>query len=203
MQLTLLLLLLGTFASVAHARPDAWSVEVDLRGTGSVAIGAGAISRAGAVPSLGVRTRRAFDRVHVGANLAAGFPAWYGQHELSLTAELVHTVREARCSRSTLEAAVECDARLDLSGGIDGGIAMLYFDAPPELSSSSNAVVYWGPLGRARVALRATWPMANETEIGVSIGGGLALASAHYTDPTPARGVRLEPTLEIGGVVGF
>jgi hypothetical protein len=43
------------------------------------------------------------------------------------------------------DADEQCDARFVLSGGIDAGIALFHFDAPPELSASSDALLYWGP----------------------------------------------------------
>jgi hypothetical protein len=165
------------------------------------------MSRSGAVPSLTIRAERTVGPIFLGANLAAGFPAYVGQHEASFSLGIARLLRSGGCLRADFaedaNASADCDARLALLGGIDAGIAILHYDAPPELSADSDAVLYWGPLVRGRVAFRATWPTPSGKEIGVTVGGGVAVVSARYITTASGDGVRLEPELDIAGIIGF
>lgn len=191
---------------VASAEPP-WTVDVGIRGAASIAVADDPVDRSGAVPSLTIRAQRTLGPFFVGANLAAGFPVYVGQHEASLSLGLARTLRESRCTRTDFDPGADveqdCDARLALLGGIDAGVAFLYYDAPPELSASSDAVLYWGPLARARAAFRATWPTPNGKELGVMIGAGVAVVSARYMSTASGTGVRLEPEVDIAGVIVF
>ncbi len=113
------------------------------------------------------------------------------------------TKGEGRCMRAALDADVHCDARVVLLGGIDTGVALVAYDAPPELSSTDDALLYWGPLGRARVAVRASWPTPSGNELGVTVGAGLAITSAHYMTTASGTGLRLEPELDVSAAIGF
>ncbi len=184
-----------------------WTVDVGVRGAGSIAVGDDPMQRSGAVPSMTIRAQRSLGAAFIGANLAAGFRVYVGQHEASLSVGVAHELRSGRCVRvdfaRDVDADPECDASIELLGGIDAGVGILHYDAPPELSSSSNAVLYWGPLARARVALRAMWPMPTGKQLGFTIGAGVATVSARYTSTATGTGVRLEPELDIAGVIGF
>jgi hypothetical protein len=195
-------------AATAHAESLPWHVDVGLRGAATLAVGDEAMSRSGVVPSLTIRAQRTLGAVYVGANLAAGFPVYAGQHEASLSIGVVRTLRAGHCRRGALDpdgsfGDLDCDAQLDLLAGVDAGVALLHFDAPPELSSTDDALLYWGPLGRARAAVRATWATPTGKQLGVTAGVNFAVTSAHYMTTATGTGVRLEPSLDVAGVIGF
>jgi hypothetical protein len=190
-------------AALANAETLPWSIELGVRGAASFAVDENPMSRTGAVPSMVIRVQRDVGPVYIGANLAGGLPAYLGQHEASLSLGLSHAVRDGRCIRADLDADEQCDARLVLLGGIDAGITLFHFDAPPELSSDSDALLYWGPLGRARVAFRATWTTPTGKEIGVTVGAGVAAVWARYMTTATGSGVRVEPELDMACTIGF
>ncbi len=191
-------------ASTRIASADApWAVDVGVRGIGSIAVDDAAMSRSGAAPSIVARIQRTLGPVFIGANLAAGLPAYLGEHEASVAIGLAHTLREGRCIRDLDSDNEQCDARLVLLGGVDAGVALFFYDAPPELSASSDAVFYWGPLARARAAFRATWPTPNGQQIGVTVGVGVAAVSARYMTTASGSGVRIEPGVDVAGVIAF
>ena len=201
MRMACLLVLVATTRIASADAP--WAVDLGLRGTGSIAVDDAPMSRSGAAPSIVARIQRTLGPVFVGANLAAGLPAYVGEHEASLSAGLAHTVRDGRCIRDLDDDSEQCDARLVVMGGVDAGVALFFYDAPPELSASSDAVFYWGPLARARAAFRATWPTPNGQQLGVTIGVGVAAVSARYMTTATGTGVRIEPSVDIAGVIGF
>src|SRR5690349_21031040 len=133
----------GLAASSAAA--DSWRIDTSLRAAGSVELDDGAPrDRSAVVPSLAIRAERKLGhRVYVGGFLAAGMPAYFGQHELAVSADVEQVLREQPCVE--LDA---CDARISLTFGGDLGVAMVLYDAPPETPASSDALLYWGPLAR-------------------------------------------------------
>ncbi|MFN0252927.1 MAG: hypothetical protein ACKV2T_38995 [Kofleriaceae bacterium] len=197
--------------ATAHADTLPWHVELGLRGTASLAVGDEAVSRSGVVPSLTIRTQRSFGGLFVGANLAAGLPAYAGQHEASLSVGHAWTLREGDCRRGPLDpdsddgtfGDLDCDAQVDFLGGVDAGVVLLHFDAPPELSATDDALLYWGPLARARAAVRATWSTPAGKQLGVTAGLNLAVTSAHYMTTATGTGLRLEPSLDVAAAIGF
>lgn len=88
--------------------------------------------------------------------------------------------------------------RISIGAGVDAGIAMYYFDAPPMMEGPSNALMYWGPLGRARLQFRTLAPQ-RFGDLGVVVGIGTAFSSAHYmSTETGGTGTRIEPSFEVG-----
>jgi hypothetical protein len=205
------LVALAVLPVAAHAESLPWHVDVGIRGAATLAVGDEAMSRSGVVPSLTIRAQRTLGPVYVGANLAAGFPVYAGQHEVSLSVGVARTLRAGHCRRGALDpdsgdgtfGDLDCDAQIDLLGGVDAGITLLHFDAPPELSATDDALLYWGPLGRARAAVRATWATPTGKQLGVTAGVNFAVTSAHYMTTATGTGVRLEPSLDVAGVIGF
>jgi hypothetical protein len=191
------IIVLAVMFSTQFASAESWNIDLGFRGAGTIAVGDTPMSRSGAVPSLTVRAQRSFGTIFVGANLAAGFPVYVGQHEASLSIGVARVVRDRHCVED------RCDARLTVLGGVDAGITILHYDAPPDLPASSDALLYWGPLARARAAFRATWPTPSGKEIGITVGAGLAAVSARYMSTASGDGLRVEPELDVAGVVGF
>jgi hypothetical protein len=193
--LVVLVLVASTRIAVADR-----AFELGIRGAGSLSIDEG---RNGVAPSVFLRAQRRLGVAYLGINVVGGLPAYFSQLEASIAAGFVHTIREGRCVRADLDADEQCDARLLFLGGIDAGIAMFYFDAPPEMSSTSDGLVYWGPLVRARGAFRATWPTPSGKQLGFTIGAGVAFARAYYLSDATGDDVRIEPEIDIAGVIVY
>jgi len=184
--------------AAAPARADRWLVDLSMRGAGSVELEADApMNRRAVVPSMAVRLERRLGPLHVGGVIGAGLPAYYGQHELALAADVERVVRDRRCGAWSDDDPCTA-ARVVLAAGIDLGLGLLFYDAPPETASGSDAVLYWGPLGRARAQLRVLWPTPNGKELGVVVGVDLSVSSSHYMSTATGTGTRLEPGLELG-----
>lgn len=184
------LVALAAAATPASADDSTWRLDLGVRGAGSVELdSAPSMDRGGVVPTVSIRAQRRFGSVLVGGYLGAGMPAWYGQHELSGSIDFERVLRAPDEETDT--------ARLSLTAGLDAGVAMLFYDAPPELSASSDALMYWGPLARARLQLHALWPTPIGKLVGVVVGVGVAASRSHYISTASGTGVRLEPGVEV------
>ncbi len=171
------------FGLPARAEPS-WRVDLTARGIGSVELDSGAMQpRDGLVPALGVRAMRRVGAVQLGGTIGGGFPAYYGKSDAALSIDYMHAIR---------------GERVQLATGFDAGVGLLYFDAPPETPAGSNALIYWGPLARARVQLHVLDVLPNGRAIGLVAGANVAITSARYMSPGDGTGLRLEPELEIG-----
>lgn len=184
--------------------PTHWRLDVSARGIGSVELAPSAEHmREGLVPALSVRALRRLGALQLGGTLGAGFPAWYGKAEASISLDLERVLASPRCELVRESAddlgRQECSgARWSLVSGFDTGVGLFYFDAPPETSPSSNALIYWGPLVRARLQLHVVDVLANARGVGLVVGANAGVTSARYTSTASGAGVRLEPELELG-----
>jgi len=175
---------------------EGWRLDLGVRGAGTVELATASPDRVGVVPSVGVRVEHRLGPVFVGGAIAAGFPAYFGQHEAAASVDREHVLRSPTCDR--VAAIGDCPARISIDAGIDAGMAMLFYDAPPELPAASDGLLYWGPFARARIQLRATWATPNDRAVGIVVGLGLAASRAHYMSTDGGTGVRAEPSIELG-----
>jgi hypothetical protein len=176
--------------STVFADP-AWQLDLSARTAASLASSSAPNDRVGIAPAILVRATHRLGPLHVGGTLGAGFPAYYGQHEASLALQYEHAL--GRCA----------DPCRRIITGADLGIAMLFHDAPPESSASSEALLYYGPLARARVELRTTWETPTGKQIGFTIGLALGATRATYMTTTEGTSMRLEPSATIGLALGL
>ena len=184
MKLSILVMAVApTTLAVPPATADpSWRIDLSARGIGSVELGDANHPRDGVVPAFGVRALRRVGPVHVGGSIGGGLPAWYGKADAALSIDH-ETVRGRRWALTT---------------GLDAGVGLFYFDAPPETPPSSDALIYWGPLVRARLQLHVLTMLPSSRAIGVVVGANAAVTSARYMSPASGTGVRLEPELEVG-----
>lgn len=167
----------------AQAEPT-WRLDLSARGVASIELESGAMQpRAGLVPALGIRALRRIGSVQLGGTIGGGFPAYYGKADAALSIDYVVALG---------------GERLQLATGLDAGVGLLYAGAPPETSASSNALIYWGPLARARVQLHVLDILPNGRAVGLVAGVNAAITSAHYMSTADDTGLRLEPEVEVG-----
>lgn len=185
----------------AHAEPR-WRLDLSARGIASLELDSSATQmRDGIVPAASVRALRRYGSVQIGGTISAGFPAWYGRTEASLSIDHELALAEPTCELVANETVGEqrCHgARWSIDTGFDAGVGLLYFDAPPETPSNGNALVYWGPLARARLQLHVLDVLPTTRAVGLVVGANAALSSARYMSPGSGSGVRFEPELELG-----
>jgi hypothetical protein len=193
----------------AFAEPR-WRLDLSARGIASFELGntqmTDVTTRDGFVPAVGARFERRIGRGDadeprrvgwlVGGAMSAGFPAYYGKTEavLSIDRELVVIADDSR-TRNDGSAG---GTRWLVAAGVDAGVGLLYFDAPPETPSMDDALVYWGPLARARLQLHVLDVLPNTRAVGLVVGANAAITSARYMSPSSGTGLRLEPELELG-----
>jgi len=171
--------------SIAHADPR-WRLDLSARGVGSVELDStSTMSRDGLVPSVAVRAERRVGELSIGGTLGAGAPAWYGKTDAALSIDHEHVLATG-------------DARWSIDVGLDAGVGLLFFDAPPETPSTGNALIYWGPFARTRVQLHVLDVLPNTRAVGLVIGANAGITSARYMSPGSGAGLRLEPELEVG-----
>ena len=171
--------------SVGHADPS-WRLDVSARGIGSIEIDNTAVmTRDAIVPALGIRAEKRFGSVMVGGTVGAGFPAWYGKTDAALSIDHERVLSDG-------------DVRWSIAIGLDAGIGVYYFNAPPETEASDNALIYWGPLARARVQLHVLDVLPNTRALGLVVGANAGVTSARYTSPAAGAALRFEPELEVG-----
>jgi hypothetical protein len=180
---TLVMAVAPTTLAVSPVTADpSWRIDLSARGISSVELASASNPRDGLVPAFGARALRRVGPVHVGGSIGAGFPAWYAKADAAVSIDH-ETVRRARWALTT---------------GLDAGVGLFYFDAPPETPPSSDALIYWGPLVRARVQLHVLTMLPSSRAIGVVVGANAAVTAARYTGTASDSGVRLEPELEVG-----
>lgn len=192
------------FASAQASADPRWRIDGALLATGSLELDTASMqARTGVVPSLDARVMRRVGRFHLGGVIGGGFPAFYGRADAALSADIDRELSRPSCEivRSEpgdLVGSERCTgAHWLVSAGLDAGLGMYYFDAPPETASSSDALLYWGPLVRARVQLHALDVLDNGHAVGVVFGAHAALRSAHYMSTASGTGTRLEPGLDV------
>ena len=192
---------LVSIGSIANASPT-WRLDLSARGIGSVELDSSAtMTRGGLVPAMSVRAERRAGPLHIGGTLGAGFPAWYGKTDAALSLDYEAALADRTCTMIPNDDIGEqrcTGARWLIDAGVDAGIGLLYFDAPPETPSSGNALVYWGPLARARVQLHVLDVLPSTRAVGLVVGANAAVTSARYMSPGSGTGLRLEPELEVG-----
>lgn len=170
---------------VAAAEPR-WRLDLSARGIASVELDdSAAQTRDGVVPAFGVRALRRIGAFEVGGMFSAGIPAYYGKTEAALS--LDHE-----------EVISDHGTRVSFATGVDAGVGLLYFDAPPETPAMSDALIYWGPVARARFQLHVLDVLPNRRAVGLVVGANAAVTSARYMSPASGTGMRLEPELEVG-----
>ena len=191
-------------APMASAAEPAWRAEFPLRAVGSIELDAAAPHQRDAiVPAFALRIGRRIARgIYLGGTFGGGLPAWYGKTELAASADAEHVLAEPRCEvvsegAHDLGHRVCRGARWTVSAGLDAGLGLYYADAPPLTPPSSDALIYAGPLVRARVQLHILDVLANGRAIGVAFGASVAATSAHYMSTADGHGRRLEPELEV------
>jgi len=196
------MLLLAALHGTAAAE-SSWRVDASARGIASVEVEGATQMRRGVVPDLAVRAQRAYGNFLIGGTIGAGFPAFYGHHEASASIDLDHVLRRPFCELVPDDDASiptqHCDGlRWSVGAGIDSGVGMFYFDAPPETSSSSDALLYWGPFARVRLQVHALSVLSTGRAVGLVFGISLAVANARYMTTGTDVGIRLEPAAELG-----
>lgn len=195
-----ILLAIALFAGTARA--ERWRFDVDGAGTASLGVDSDPPThRRGVVPSLAIRAERRLGPVFFGGTLGAGLPAWYGRDELSGSADIERVLSDASCELIRVDREdlghEECTgSRIALGIGLDAGLGVFYYDAPPMQEGPPKGLLYAGPLVRARVELHTLDVDPSGRMVGVVIGAGLAAVAATY-DPG-RRGSRLEPSLAVG-----
>lgn len=174
---------------IAAPAAERWSIDMTARAIGSFELATGSPrDRPGIVPNLAMRAEKKLGWLSLGGTLAVGFPAYLGQHELALSADIDHVLLRSG-ERTT-----------SIGAGFDGGVELYFFDAPPLMEGPSDALMYWGPLGRTRVQLRITDRLPSGAQVGVVIGAGAAITRAHFM-AVDGVGWRVEPSLEVGVAV--
>jgi hypothetical protein len=185
----------------ASADPG-WRIDVSARGVASVELDSGAMQmREAVVPAFGARFEHRVGAFYLGGGFTAGFPGWYGRTEAALSVDHERVLAKPTCEVVSNDWIGEqhCHgARWSLAIGADAGVGLLYFDAPPETPAISDAVIYWGPLARARVQLHVLDLVAGARAVGLVLGVNLAVTSARYMSPSAGNGIRLEPEIELG-----
>jgi hypothetical protein len=184
-QFALAILLAVCSGTNADADPT-WRLDLSARGIASVELDNSAtMTRDGVVPAMSARVERRIGNLYVGGTFGGGMPAWYGKAEALGSIDCEHVLSDG-------------DARWAFDAGMDAGVGLLYFDAPPETSPTDNALLYWGPLARARLQLHVMQVMPNARAVGLVVGASTAVTSARYMSPGSGTGLRLEPELELG-----
>jgi hypothetical protein len=185
----------------AAADPN-WRVDLSARGIGSVELDDRAAHRRGAlVPALAVRALRDVGAVQLGASLGAGWPAWYGKADAALAIDHERVLAVPHCELVADEGIGHeaCrGARWSIAVGLDAGVGLFYYDAPPETPPSSDALLYWGPLARARLQLHVVDVLQARRAIGLVVACNAAITTARYMSTASGTGVRFEPELEVG-----
>jgi len=179
-RIALLMALAPTLLVVPPAGADPrWRLDLSGRGIGSVELSGSADQmRDGFVPAIGVRALRRVGSLQLGGSIGAGFPAWYGKAEAVLSVDHERVLAEQHRG-----------ARWSVSAGLDGGVGLLYAGAPPETSASSNALMYWGPLVRARFQLHVLDVLPSSRAIGLVVGANAAFTAARYMSTATGTGV--------------
>jgi hypothetical protein len=178
-----------------------WRIDLSARGVASVELGDSTQMRDAIVPAVGARFEHRAGPVYLGGAFTAGMPAWYGKTEAALSIDHEHVLAKPTCElvANDFIGEQQCHgARWSIDVGADAGVGLLYFDAPPETSSTGDSLIYWGPLGRVRLQLHVLDMLASSRAVGVVIGANVAITSARYMSPGSGTGVRLEPELELG-----
>ena len=176
-------LLLVPFTAAAEPR---WRLDLSARGIASVELDDSASqTREGIVPAFGVRALRRVGAFELGGMISAGVPAYYGKTEAALSLDHEEVISDG-------------STRVTFATGVDAGVGLLYFDAPPETPAMSDALIYWGPLARARLQLHVLDVLPNRRAVGLVVGANAAITSARYMSPSSGAGLRLEPELEVG-----
>ena len=210
--------LAGVLVVVGIASPRAagaeprWRLDLSARGIASFELGNTrmtdvtstedlARARDGLVPAVGVRFERRIGRDEgadhggwlVGGAMSAGVPAYYGKTEAVLSVD-----REVVIADGSKRPGGDGGTRWLVAAGVDAGVGLLYFDAPPETPAHDDALIYWGPLARARVQLHVLDVLLTTRAVGLVVGANAAVTSARYMSPSAGTGLRLEPELEVG-----
>ena len=193
--------LLVSIGSGARADPN-WRLDLSARGVGSVELDRTAtMTRDGLVPAMTVRAERRAGTLQIGGTFSAGFPAWYGKTDAALSLDYEVPLADRTCTILPNDdiGAQHCSgARWAIAAGVDAGVGLLYFDAPPETSSNGDALIYWGPLARVRLQLHVLDVLPSSRAVGLVVGANAAVTSARYMSPGSGSGIRLEPELELG-----
>lgn len=189
-------------APATAASDPGWRIDVSARGIASVELGDSSTPmRDVVVPTVGARIERRVGSLYIGGSFGAGLPAWYGKTEATLSIDHEHVVSKPTCELvpNDFIGEQQCHgARWSIDVGADAGIGLLYFKAPPETPAMSDALIYWGPLARARLQLHVMDLLAGSRAVGVVAGANLAITSARYMSPDVGTSLRLEPELELG-----
>jgi hypothetical protein len=194
-------LVLACLPATATAGPG-WRIDLSARGVGSVELDSGSAQmREAIVPAVGARIERRVGPIYLGGAFSAGFPAWYGKTEAALSIDHELVLADPRCEVVPGDFIGEqrCHgARWSIDAGVDAGVGLLYFDAPPETAAASDALIYWGPAARGRLQLHVLDVFPRSRAVGLVVGANVAITSARYMSPGSGTGVRLEPELELG-----
>jgi hypothetical protein len=186
----------------ATADPD-WRLDLSGRGVGSVELTGTEQMREGFVPAASMRALRRVGALDVGGTITAGFPAFYGRAEAAFSVDHEHVLARPTCvhvsdGSDAIGHEVCRGARWSIAGGLDAGVGLLYAGAPPETPASSDALIYWGPVARARLQLHVLDVLPSSRAVGLVVGANAAITSARYTSTASGTGVRFEPELEVG-----
>ena len=173
-----------------------WRIDLAARGITSFELADSMHTRDGVVPALGGRVLRRVGRLLLGGSFGAGMPAWYGKAELAASVDIEQVLAQPSCTLITAGpddiGRRECRGyRWSIDTGLDAGIGLFYFDAPPMLEAPGDELLYWGPLARARVQLHVLSPLASGRALGFVAGIAAAVTSAHYMS-TQDTGVRVD-----------
>jgi len=127
--------------------------------------------------------------------LRMGIPAFYGQIGAGVGATLDMAVGERLHDGRPLRTSVFVS--------LEGGGAVTFFDAPPEIHYSEDAVLYWGPYVRAELGVRVLFDRPRSRGLAFVASFATEYTWAHYSEPDPGTGRRLGVDLGIGGEVRF
>ncbi len=197
----------AVLAVLAVGRADAdlnpWSVDVGYRGVGSFAT-AGHDAPSTYAQALVSRIENTTGRWFVGAVLAFPLPGAVGQSECSIAGGIHHVLRQGLCSRGD-STQLFCGNSLVMDYALEAGVASL-LDLGAAMHDTD--LEYYGPVIRPRVTARMLWPTRGGNQVGLVATAGLASVFGitgiqSMTDEPGHTTFRLEPSLEVSGVIRF
>ncbi len=195
------LVALALLCATASANPQPWSVDVTYRGTASIRAAGDKDVPAVYASSLVTRIEHTTGRWFMGAVIAMGVPGVQSQGETSISGGVRHVLRDGVCLRGP-STQLHCGPTLRLDYALDLGVTMIMPYATPRESD----LVYYGPAIRPRVSFHSSWPMRSGKQIGLTATLGFAsVVGTNMADMMEHQKTtfRLEPSLELGGMIRF